>query len=217
MPAKKLIIFPFNGNGIEALDCIDPGAFEFIGFIDDNYAGKQPSAGNWLVSGRDLLDKHPDAMVLAVPGGPSSYLKRKEYIQSLNIEDSRFATIIHPSVARGVNAGIGKNCLIMAGVVITSNARIGDHVCILPNSVIHHDSVVGDYSLIGSGVGIAGGTTVGKNCYIGSGSNLIHGISIGEYSLVGLGSNVIKNFPAHSRIAGNPAKDIPLKNFTTHG
>jgi hypothetical protein len=36
MAVKKLIIFPFNGNGIEALDCIQENTFEFIGFIDDS-------------------------------------------------------------------------------------------------------------------------------------------------------------------------------------
>ncbi len=216
MPSE-LIIFPCNGNGIEALDCIDPAAFDFIGFIDDNHASKQINAGKWRVEDRSLLDKHPNAMVLAVPGGPASFHKRKEYIDGLGIHENRFTSVVHPTAVIGRNVRIGKNCLVMAGVVITSNAWIGDHVCILPNSVIHHDARVGDYTLVGSSVVIAGSTTIGNNCYIGSGCNIINGISIGDFSLVGLGSNVIKSFPSHARIAGNPAKEIPLKNISTHG
>ena len=30
---KELLIFPYNGNGLEALDCIQ-GQYRFIGFID---------------------------------------------------------------------------------------------------------------------------------------------------------------------------------------
>ena len=36
MQKKKLIIFPFNGNGIEAFDCINFDEYDFIGFIDDD-------------------------------------------------------------------------------------------------------------------------------------------------------------------------------------
>jgi UDP-perosamine 4-acetyltransferase len=216
MPSE-LIIFPCNGNGIEAMDCIDPALYDFIGFVDDNFENKQGTAGKWRVEGRSLLELYPKAMVLAVPGGPASFHKRKEYIDGLGVSNNRFASVIHPSASIGRNVRMGMNCLVMAGTVITSNAWIGDHICILPNSVVHHDARIGDYTLIGSSVVIAGGTSIGGNCYIGSGSNLINGISIGDFSLVGMGSNVIRSFPSSSRIAGNPARDIPLKNISTHG
>jgi sugar O-acyltransferase (sialic acid O-acetyltransferase NeuD family) len=214
---KQLIIFPCNGNGLEALDCIDPGFFDFIGFVDDNFASKQDPEGRWKVESRSFLKEHPEALVLAVPGGPDSFPKRKEYIDGLGISAGRFATVIHPGAMIGRNVKLGINSLVMGGVVITSNAEVGDHVCILPNTVIHHDAHIGDYTLVGSSVVVAGGTSIGINCYIGSGSTFINGISIGDFSLVGIGSNVIRSFPSRSRIAGNPAKEIPLKNVSTHG
>ena len=207
MPNKKLIIFPFNGNGMEALDCIDSEQYEFIGFIDDN-TEKLSENQPWPVFNRDLLMRYPEACILAVPGSSLSYLKRSTFIQSLNLPDNRFTSVIHPLASIGKNVKIGINCLIMAGTVITSNAKIGDHVCILPNTVIHHDVFIHDYTLIGSNVAIAGGTTIGKNCYIGSGSNIMNGINIGDYSLIGLGSNVLSGVPEQSKIAGNPAKQI---------
>jgi len=212
----KLLIFPCNGNGIEALDCIDPTEYNVIGFVDDQYSVKQ-GIQSVPVSDRSIINEHTDAYVLAVPGSPSTYLKRKEHIDSLGIEPNRFATVIHPTAVIGKQVRIGRNCLIMAGVVITSNAWIGDHVCVLPNTVIHHDVRVGDYSLIGSGVVIAGGSSIGENCYIGSGTNIINGIGIGDFSLVGIGSNVLTSCPSRSRIAGNPAHALPLKNTTPHG
>lgn len=205
--AERLYIFPFNGNGIEALDCIDPHKYEFMGFIDDDpikLSGSHP----WPVSGRSILQNDTDSKVLAVPGGPLSFRKRKEHIDSLQLPPSRMATVIHPSVTIGRQVQLGINCLVMAGVVITSNAIVEDHVCILPNSVVHHDSLIGAYTLIGSLVSIAGGTRIGSNCYIGSGSKIMNGITVGSGVLIGLGSNVIRDVAPNLTIAGNPAKEL---------
>ena len=205
LPRKKLVIFPFNGNGIEALDCINSDEYEFIGFIDDD---EDKKSDHWKVFRRDFLNQHPELFVLAVPGSPSSFKYRKDIIESLGVESNRFVTIIHPKSSISQHVSIGTNCLIMAGVVLTSNAMLGNHVCVLPNTVVHHDVVVEDYSILGSNIVVAGGTKIGKCCYIGSGSNIINNISIGESSLIGLGSNVIKSIPANSRSVGNPAREL---------
>lgn len=209
MNKKKLVIFPLNGNGIEALDCIDFEEYDLVGFIDDD-PHKKPTC--YPLFTRDVLRKYEELYVLAVPGSPSTFQKRREVILSLNVK--RFASIKHPNCSIGRNVTIGHNCLIMAGVVLTSNAKIGNHVCILPNSVIHHDVTIGDYTLIGSNVAIAGGTTVGESCYVGSGSNIINGINIGNNSLIGLGSNIVKSVLEDSKMVGNPAKNLNTCSFT---
>jgi sugar O-acyltransferase (sialic acid O-acetyltransferase NeuD family) len=203
--AKKLIIFPCNGNGIEALDCIDADEYDVVGFVDDD---PQKKSNNYDIFPRSILNKYEELFVLAVPGSPATYKKRPGIIQSLNVNNKRFITAIHRNAAIGNNVQIGYNCLIMAGVVITSNARLSNHVCVLPGSVIHHDVVVEDHSLIGSNVVVAGGSVLGYNCYIGSGTNIINGINVGDFSLVGLGSNLVNSITANSKVAGNPAKDI---------
>lgn len=203
MAKKKLIIFPYNGNGIEALDCIDKTKYEFLGFIDDDPNKKHVK---YPLFSREVLQKYKEIHVLAVPGSPTSFRNRRERILSLHVE--RFATIIHPHSSIGRNVTIGYNCLVMAGVVLTSNASLGNHICILPNSVLHHDVTVGDFTLIGSNVVVAGGTEIGDCCYIGSGTNIINGISIGTNSLIGLGSNITKSVIAGSKMVGNPARNL---------
>lgn len=205
MPKKKLVIFPFNGNGREALDCISFGDYDFLGFIDD---APQPSASYEIFS-REILQQYKELQILAVPGSAASFRNRKGIIQSLGITDSsRYITAVHPQAFLGRQVQLGFNCLVMAGVVLTSNARLMNHVCVLPNSVIHHDAVVGDFTLIGSKVVVAGGTRIGESCYIGSGSNIINGISIGDGSLVGLGSNILKSVSGNAKMVGNPARDL---------
>lgn len=202
---KKLFIFPFNGNGLEALDCIG-NEFEFAGFIDDTPEKIGKNKYGQMVYPRSELLKHKDAFILAVPGSPTSYTFRKKIIDELNVLPESFATLIHPKASVSPLAQIGKNVLIMAGVVITSNAIIEDHVCILPNTVIHHDAVIKKHSLVGSNVSIAGGTVIGENCYVGSGTKIINNITIGDKTLIGLGTNVIKDLPANSKVVGNPAR-----------
>ncbi|MFN8237987.1 MAG: acetyltransferase [Chitinophagales bacterium] len=204
---EELLIFPYNGNGLEALDCLGKN-FSFIGFVDDTKEKQGTTPTGFSVMDRSAFEKHPNAKVLAVPGSPTSYTIRKQIIDSLGIPQSRFATVIHPRASVSENAQVGINCLIYAGVVITANARVGNHVCVLPNTVIHHDSSIGDYTLIGSNICIAGYTTVGNNCYIGSGSNIINNIQIGDNVLIGMGSNVIKNIENNTKVVGNPARII---------
>jgi sugar O-acyltransferase (sialic acid O-acetyltransferase NeuD family) len=205
--ARPLLIFPCNGNGIEALDCLGT-AYRFVGFVDDTPAKQQAGAHGHRVLARTALREQPEASVLAVPGSPTSYLDRRSIVDGLGVAGERFARVVHPAARVSPLATIGRNVLVMAGVVITSNAVVGDHVCIMPNTVIHHDVVVGPWSLIGANVTIAGGTVIGENCYVGSGSSIIDGVSLGDRCLVGLGSTVIRSVPAGSRVAGSPARAI---------
>jgi len=201
---KKLIIFPFNSNGLEAFDCLGD-EFDLIGYADDT-PEKQGKYEYFEVFSRKIIGKYPEAKVLAVVGGPNTYKQRKEIIASLNISEERFAKVIHPKASVSRLATIGYNTLIMAGVVITSNAVIGNHVVILPNSVVHHDVTIGDYCFVGSNVVIAGGVKLGENCFVGSGTNIIQNTHIGSFSLLGMGANVLKNIPEHSKAVGNPAR-----------
>jgi sugar O-acyltransferase (sialic acid O-acetyltransferase NeuD family) len=205
MIKRKLVIFPFSGNGIEALDCIDDEQYDVVGFIDDDYSKRSDT---FPVYSRNFLFNTKEIYVLAVPGSPASYRKRAEIISSLEIPQERFVTVIHPKASIGRNVKIGYNSLIMAGVVLTSNAVVGNHVCVLPNTVVHHDSIIQDYTLIGSNVVIAGGTVIGSNCYLGSGTTVINGVQVGAYSLAGLGSNIIYSVTEYAKMVGNPARNL---------
>lgn len=212
--SKQLFIFPFGGNGKESLISILAmnemrPEWEVVGFIDDNRSlHGQDYAGVKVLGGRELLHVNPGAFVLAVPGSPTGYLKRKSIIENLAIEPSRFATIIHPSVVRAPDAVIGYNSLLMAHVVVSCGAQVGNHCVVLPNSVIAHDTVVGDYCCIGSNVSISGTVRIGSECYIGSGVKVRENVRIGDRTLIGLGANVLHDIAEGIVVVGNPAKGI---------
>jgi len=202
---EEILIFPFSGTAIEALDCFSEHQ-NCIGFISDdvNLIGK--IFYGVKVYNRTAFTKFPQAKVLAVNGSPTSFLRRKEIIDSLKIDSTRFVRIVHPKAFVSLNATIGLNVLIMAGVVITANAVIGNHICILPNTVVHHDSIINDYTLIAANSTICGNVMIGENCYIGAASSIKNGLNLGKNSLLGIGSNLVRSVGENAIIKGNPAK-----------
>ena len=190
---------------MEALSCLDDSS-SFQGFIDDDPV-KQTTIGAHKVYNREKL-KEPGTLVLAVPGNPENFRKRKEIITGLNIPHERFTTVIHPKAVIAKGCIYGTNLLVMAGVVVTANAHLGDHIILLPNTVIHHDTVISDYVISGSNVTIAGHCRVGEGAYIGSGSTIINNITIGKNCMIGAGSVVLHDTEDDSVYAGNPAKRI---------
>lgn len=209
---EKLILFPFGGNAREALLCVlatnaIEKKWDILGFVDDNPSLRgQSSSGVKVLGGREVFKKYPEAQILAVPGNSDNYLKRKGVIDTLNVKQALFATIIHPSASVSPDAKIGYNTIIMPNCVISCGVRIGNHCVILPNTVISHDSSLGDYCMVGSNVSVSGNVRIKEACYIGSGTKIRDRISIGEGSLIGLGSNVVSDVGEGVVAAGNPAR-----------
>ena len=216
---KELLLFPFGGNAKEILTSIisinkSEHQFEILGFIDDNpKTWGMDCCGVKVLGGTEILEKHKNAFVLAVPGNPDHYLKRKEIISNLKWPMDRFATIIDSSAHISPDAKIGYNTAIMQNVVISCEVSIGNHCIILPNTVIAHNSIVKDYCCIGSNVTVSGGVQIQDSCYIGSGSKIRDNLEIGNNSLIGLGSNVVRSVDQNLIIAGNPAKILRKVNL----
>ena len=200
----QLLLFPCNGNAVEALDALDAG-WDVLGFVDDAHAKQVTLCHGLTVHSRAAFARWPEAQVLAVPGSPQSYRARRAVIEGLGC-GARWAQVIHPAARVSRHARLGRHVLLMAGVVVCAGAVVGEHVCILPNSVIHHDARIGDFSLVGSNVSVAGGARVGENCYLASGSSVIDGAQIGEFALVGLASTVLRGVAPNARVAGSPAR-----------
>ncbi len=209
---KKLFLFPFGGNAKETLLSVlainnIKKEWELAGFIDDDRSlwGKE-CCGIKVLGGREIFSEYPDARIIAAHGNPETFMKRRAIIEALGLDESRYATIVHPSVTVAPDSVIGHNVSLMANCFVSCGVRIGNHCVFLPNTVIAHDSMVGDYCLVGSNVTISGEVKVGAGCYIGSGARVRNNISIGAGSLVGLGSNVVSDIPDGVVAAGNPAR-----------
>ena len=82
---RPLLLFPCNGNAVEALDCVEAD-WELLGFIDDDPAKQGSRCHGLPVHSRAALARWPQARVLAVPGSPTSYRTRRATIESLGCD-----------------------------------------------------------------------------------------------------------------------------------
>ncbi|KAL2649701.1 hypothetical protein R1flu_017829 [Riccia fluitans] len=105
-----------------------------------------------------------------------------------------FAVDIHPA------ARIGKSLLLDhgTGVVIGETAVIGDRVSMLQGVTL-------------GGTGKASGDRhpkIREGVLIGAGATVLGNIVVGKGAMIAAGSLVLKNVPAHSMVAGTPAKVV---------
>ena len=117
---------------------------------------------------------------------------------------------IGPFVEIQKNAVIGKNCKIQSHTFICEGIDIGDDVFVGHGVMFIND-------IYPRSTSESGGlqteedwkvvpTKISTGASIGSNATIMCGITIGENAIVGAGSVVIKDVPADTIVAGNPAK-----------
>lgn len=75
--------------------------------------------------------------------------------------------------------------------------HIGSETLIAPGArVLTHDYVGGYHR----------DTRIGARCFIGANAIILPGVSVGDQCIIGAGAVVTEDVPAHSMVAGNPAK-----------
>jgi acetyltransferase-like isoleucine patch superfamily enzyme len=88
---------------------------------------------------------------------------------------------------------------VQEGAVISDYFYASDHT--------HgHDPRLG--SVAGQPLVSKGPVSIGRNCFIGYRVTIMPGVSLGESCVVGAHSVVTKSFPAHTMVAGIPARVI---------
>lgn len=204
---QTLLIFPFSGTGVEALDCLGD-TWSCIGFVSDDPARIGTSFNGIPIFSRAAFYQYPEAHVLAVHGSAHSFAQRDVIIQQLNIDHTRFATVIHPHASVSAFAQLGRNVLIMAGAVVTATAIVEDHVLLLPHAVVHHDARVGAFSILAAHAVVTGNVQIGKSCYIGASATIKNGVALADQTLVGMGANVLHSYESPHVLIGNPAKPM---------
>ncbi len=123
-------------------------------------------------------------------------------------DNSKIGTFveIQKGVRVGANCKISSHSFICEGVIIDDEVFVGHHVVFindrypratLPGGQLQSEQ---DWSVVP--------TRVQQGASIGSGAVILCGVTIGEKAIVGAGSVVTHDIPAHSIVAGNPARLI---------
>lgn len=210
---KNLLIIGARGFGRVvydlAMESIKSGLeIRVKGFLDDNNQAldgylNYPSI---LSSVEDYLVEKDDVFICAL-GNP---MYKKKYTELIVDKGGAFISLIHPSVAIGRNAKLGRGCIICLNSNIGQDVQIGDFVSLDGYSSVGHDSVVGNFSHIGAYSSAAGFVKIGEGVVVHPGVRIVPHRKIGDNATIGVGSVVVSNVHDGYTVFGNPAKKIIL-------
>ena len=158
--------------------------------------------------------------------GNGCYLDEKVYLHACpsGIEIGENSLLMHGAILHVYNfrdlpnAGIkiGKDCLISESTVIRGQGgvTIGDRVYTSPNTkivAVNHVFDDPERPFIHQGI-TAQGIRIEDDVWLGTNAVITDGVQIGKGAVVAAGAVVTKNVPAHTIVAGVPAKVIKKIN-----
>lgn len=191
---------------VAAINTFSP-EWNLLGFLDDNPVLHGAEVANLPVLGPlEWAQDHRDVMVVACMGSPKNYACRKTVVDRLDIEQQRYATLVHPGASVGNSCTLGVGSVLLAGAVLTADVRVGSHVTVMPHALLTHDNRVDDFASLTGGVKFAGGVHIEEGAYIGAGAMVDAGVTVGAWSQIGSASLVRHDVPAGQVWLGTPAR-----------
>lgn len=142
---------------------------------------------------------------------PSQVKKRRDFLAKIFGRIGRKCNILPPfRCDYGFRIEVGENFFANYNFIVLDGnyVRIGDNVWIAPNVGIYAAGHPLDVNDRIAGWEYAFPVTIGNNVWIGGSVSIIGGVTIGDNAVVAAGSVVIRDVPANTLVAGNPARVV---------
>jgi sugar O-acyltransferase (sialic acid O-acetyltransferase NeuD family) len=201
---NDLILVAASGLAREAMEAIRAqGKYTIVGIADDNPGLKGHIIhGVPVVGGLNVLATSDAAVLLCVGKGSV----RQRIAGHLGFDESRYATVIHPSVHVPSSCTVGSGSIVLAGCVLTASVLVGQHVVLMPNVTLTHDDVIGDFATLCASVTLGGSVQVEAAAYVGMAASVRENCRIGSDATIGMGAVVVNDVPAGQTWLGVPAR-----------
>ena len=142
---------------------------------------------------------------------PSQVQERRDFLAKIFGKIGEKCNILPPfKCDYGFHIEVGENFFANYNFIVLDGnyVRIGDNVWIAPNVGIYAAGHPLDVKDRIDGWEYAYPVTIGNNVWIGGSVTIIGGVTIGDNAVVAAGSVVIRDVPANTLVAGNPARVI---------
>lgn len=202
----KLLIAGAGGHGRVVADAaLTSGAFTEVGFLDDRYPDLVLPEGWPIVAAleelRSLLGQF-DAFVAAF----GNAALRLEMLALALDQGARCPVIAHATAFISRHASLGEGSVACPNAAVGVGARLGIGCIVNTGATIDHDCTLADGVHICPGAHLAGNVTIGARTWFGMGAVVKQGVKIGADVTVGAGAVVLRDVPANTTVAGNPAR-----------
>jgi acetyltransferase EpsM len=155
----------------------------------------------WIDELADLAASH-----LAVCGIGTT--RRSGYVEQVARTGMAFATVCHPRAHVAQSAVVGPGSVLGVNSVVAARAELGPHVILNRGASVGHHTHIGAYVTIAPGANVAGAATIGAGSWIGIGATILDRLTVGEGAVVAAGAVVTRDVPAHTQVAGVPARVV---------
>lgn len=206
----QLLLVAASGLALEVAEAARASGWSVRGCVDDDETRWGTRAGGWLpvLGGLDVIDDHPDDQVLLCAGKGAVRELIADRLARRRFSVSRYATVVHPSVAVPPSCSIGAGSVVLAGCVLTASVTIGDHVVAMPQVTLTHDDVVEDFATLCADVTLGGSVRVGRAAYVGMSASVRERVRVGAGSTLGMGSVLLTALPDGEVWVGVPARRL---------
>ena len=201
-PRPVNIVGAGNLGGLLA-DCLeDDPRWKPVAFIDEGKAGG--TMRGLPVFGLDAVGPNMIRDAFLAIGFPE---ERRRFKQRLDPVGLDWQTFIDRRAMVSEHAQIGVGSLILNFATVASSARIGEFVYVGSYSGVGAGATIGAFVSV-MGRASIGGCTIGDGCLIGLNSACGDGAHLGEGVKVAPYTWVRRPAPAHSLVAGSPARIV---------
>lgn len=205
-----LLLLGASGLAREVLALVEAtGSYRVMGILDDADQLRHTLIGETPVLG-SLADAHsyPEAQLLVCIGSGQARRQAVSKLLDQGIEETRFATVIDPSIRVNTGCAIGPGSILLAGVVLTCSVTVGRHVVAMPNVTFTHDDVIEDFATLAAGTSLGGNVSIGSGAYLGMNSAVRQGVRVGPDAFLGMGAALLSDLPAGQTWVGVPARPL---------
>lgn len=207
MRKELLVIGAGNVGGYLAYNIEEFGAYDILGFLDDDKSKYGKTIyGQKVLGSTNTIVEYVNRKNLNVVVAISSPIARMQMVSNLSKYNFSFPNFVAKNAWLSKNVQLGKGVILYPGVSVNYETEIKDFVIMNMNCAIGHNCTIDEYSTLAPGVNLAGFTHIEKQVSIGIGVSSKQNIRVGKQAIVGGQSMLINDVPPGALITGVPGK-----------